>query len=105
MNKLGKNKKPSSAKIQPVKWADLFTCFLCGKEGRSPPLVGGGPHAAGSRARSVCSHWQGPPASVWSRVIFQRWTGVQLHTHADLYASARKIRTPWPWCAYSRRLG
>ena len=38
MNKLGKNKKPGSDKIQPVKWVDLFTCFLCGKEGRSPPL-------------------------------------------------------------------
>ena len=35
--KLGKNKKPGSKK-QPVKWVDLFTCFLCGKEGRSPPL-------------------------------------------------------------------
>ena len=35
--KLGKTKKPGSKK-QPVKWVDLFTCFLCGKEGRSPPL-------------------------------------------------------------------
>ena len=35
--KLGKNKQPGSKK-QPVKWVDLFTCFLCGKEGRSPPL-------------------------------------------------------------------
>ena len=22
----------------PVKWVDLFTCFLCQKQGRSPPL-------------------------------------------------------------------
>ena len=29
---------PGSKKHQPVKWVDLFTCFLCGKEGRSPPL-------------------------------------------------------------------
>ena len=35
--KLSKTKKPGSKK-QPVKWVDLFTCFLCGKEGRSPPL-------------------------------------------------------------------
>ena len=35
--KLGKTKKPGSKK-QPVKWVDLFTCFLCGKEGRSPSL-------------------------------------------------------------------
>jgi len=35
----GKSKKgPNSKKPQPVKWVDLFTCFLCGKEGRSPPL-------------------------------------------------------------------
>ena len=38
VNKLGKIKKPGSGKIQPVKWVDLFTCFHCGKEGRSPPL-------------------------------------------------------------------
>ena len=38
VNKLGKNKKPGSDKIQPAKWVDLLTCFLCGKEGRSPPL-------------------------------------------------------------------
>ena len=37
-NPLGKcNKKPGPKK-QPVKWVDLFTCFQCGKEGRSPPL-------------------------------------------------------------------
>lgn len=35
--KLGKSKKPNPKK-QPVKWVDLFTCFHCGKEGRSPPL-------------------------------------------------------------------
>ena len=35
--KLGKNKKPGSKK-RLVKWVDFFTCFLCGKEGRSPPL-------------------------------------------------------------------
>ena len=36
VKKLGKTKKPG-AKKQLVKWVDLFTCFLCGKEGRSPP--------------------------------------------------------------------
>ena len=32
-----KTKKPGAKKTL-VKWVDLFTCFLCGKEGRSPPL-------------------------------------------------------------------
>ena len=32
-----KTKKPG-AKKPLVKWVDLFTCFHCGKEGRSPPL-------------------------------------------------------------------
>ena len=34
-------KKSSTTKTQgdkPVLWVDLFRCFLCGKEGRSPPL-------------------------------------------------------------------
>ena len=36
-------KKPDKTKkLGPtktlVKWVDLFTCFHCGKEGRSPPL-------------------------------------------------------------------
>ena len=35
--KLGKNEKPGIKKPL-VKWVDLFTCFQCGKEGRSPPL-------------------------------------------------------------------
>ena len=35
--KLGKTKKLGPTKTL-VKWVDLFTCFLCGKEGRSPPL-------------------------------------------------------------------
>ena len=36
-----KKKKLGSTKTQgdkPVLWVDLFRCFLCGKEGRSPPL-------------------------------------------------------------------
>ena len=33
----GKIKQPG-LKNKPVKWVDLFTCFQCGKEGRSPPL-------------------------------------------------------------------
>ena len=38
-NKSGKSKNPGSKlKTNPVKWVDLFTCFGCGKEGRSPPL-------------------------------------------------------------------
>ena len=35
--KLGKNEKLGIKKTL-VKWVDLFTCFQCGKEGRSPPL-------------------------------------------------------------------
>ena len=35
--KLDKTKKLGPTKTL-VKWVDLFTCFLCGKEGRSPPL-------------------------------------------------------------------
>ena len=36
-----KKKKLGSTKTQgdkPVLWVDLFRCFLCGEEGRSPPL-------------------------------------------------------------------
>ena len=35
--KLGESKKPGPKK-RPVLWVDLFRCFLCQKEGRSPPL-------------------------------------------------------------------
>ena len=34
---LGQSKKLGPKKT-PVKWVDLFTCFLCQKQGRSPPL-------------------------------------------------------------------
>ena len=34
---LGKSKKPGPQK-PAVLWVDLFRCFLCQKEGRSPPL-------------------------------------------------------------------
>ena len=40
-NNAKKKKKLGSTKTQgdkPVLWVDLFRCFLCGKEGRSPPL-------------------------------------------------------------------
>ena len=40
-NNAKKKKKLGSTKTQgdkPVLWVDLFRCFLCGVEGRSPPL-------------------------------------------------------------------
>ena len=61
--KKNRKKKSITTKTQgdkPVLWVDLFRCFLCGKEGRSPPLRKCGQCEVAYYCGKTCqqAHWK-----------------------------------------------